>query len=601
MEMNRLKLFTLQLFLVSVMTLTASYWKTSSQTAAGAAENQTVGAVKVEEVENTLGADQANRVSNTGVDVTETQKIDITKGQIDTGKGLIDMEGADPKSDKYFSFDTEKDPVAVSGWNKIDGSGQTAQPKALGLVPFTEAPAAFDDKTNGVLPQSSPPPNDQNFDADKAKFEELEKIPDGLGPVYNAQACSECHQNPVTGAISQITELRAGHNRQMVVSGELVTIFKDAPGGSLINDRSIPTDNTLTPPVKGAKLQERVPPLLTASVVGGGSPLLREPQTVHTFRTSLNTLGDGFVEAVPNSSLIAISNSQSTVTGGVVHGEAIIVPVLEANPSTNLECQNPSLQCIRRIGRFGWKDQHASLLSFSGDAYRNEMGITNRLVPFENTSLGRLVNAFDPVPDPEDKPNGNPSREDIDRFAEFMRSTKAPPRDPDIINQFSASVSRGRKLFTKLPTTHGDSATYSCSVCHVPALVTAPPGTTINGGKFTVPPSLGNKIFRPFSDFLLHDVGTGDGIVQNGPQEDTVPVQRSTRNKMRTPPLWGVRTRNRLMHDGQSLTFLEAIQRHGGESLSVTNRFMALPDEVNGVCPLIIGCKQDVIRFLESL
>jgi CxxC motif-containing protein (DUF1111 family) len=214
------------------------------------------------------------------------------------------------------------------------------------------------------------------------------------------------------------------------------------------------------------------------------------------------------------------------------------------------------------------------------------------------------VAAFDSVPDPEDKPNGDPLREDIDRFAEFMRSTKAPPRDPDIINQFSASVTRGRKLFTKLPTIHGDSATYSCSVCHVPALVTAPPGTTINGGKFTVPPPLGNKIFRPFSDFLLHDIGTGDGIVQNGPQEDTVPVQRSTRNKVRTPPLWGVRTRDRLMHDGESLTFLEAIQRHGGESLSVTNRFMALPDEVNGVCsltPLITGCKQDIIRFLESL
>jgi hypothetical protein len=148
----------------------------------------------------------------------------------------------------------------------------------------------------------------------------------------------------VTGAISQITELRAGHNRQMVVLGVLVTIFKDAPGGSLINDRSIPTDNTLTPPFKGAKLQERVPPLLTARVVGGGSPLLREPQTVQTFRTSLNTLGDGFVEAVPNSSLIAISNSQSTITGGVVHGQAIMVPVLEANPSTNRECQNPSLR-----------------------------------------------------------------------------------------------------------------------------------------------------------------------------------------------------------------------------------------------------------------
>jgi Di-haem oxidoreductase, putative peroxidase len=152
-------------------------------------------------------------------------------------------------------------------------------------------------------------------------------------------------------------------------------------------------------------------------------------------------------------------------------------------------------------------------------------------------------------------------------------------------------VARGRKLFATLPIP-GDPATYSCSICHVPALKTAPPGTVINAGEFTVPAELGNKIIRPFSDFLLHDIGTGDGIVQNGPQEDTVPAHRSTRNKMRTPPLWGVRTRDRLMHDGESLTFLEAIERHKGEALSVTNRFMALPDELSGTCPSTIGCKE---------
>jgi hypothetical protein len=106
-EMNRLTLFTLQLFLVAVTTLTASHWKTSSQTA-GAAQEQTPGSGKVEEGENTLGADQANKVSNKGVDVPETQTID-------TISVLIDPEGADPRSERNFSFDTEKDPAAVSG------------------------------------------------------------------------------------------------------------------------------------------------------------------------------------------------------------------------------------------------------------------------------------------------------------------------------------------------------------------------------------------------------------------------------------------------------------------------------------------------------
>src|SRR3954468_10726647 len=66
---------------------------------------------------------------------------------------------------------------------------------------LTEAFSGFDNVTNGSVPQA-------DFDAAKGVFEEQEKISDGLGPVYNAQSCGECHQNPVTGGISQITELR---------------------------------------------------------------------------------------------------------------------------------------------------------------------------------------------------------------------------------------------------------------------------------------------------------------------------------------------------------------------------------------------------------
>ena len=101
------------------------------------------------------------------------------------------------------------------------------------------------------------------------------------------------------------------------------------------------------------------------------------------------------------------------------------------------------------IGRFGWKNQHASLLSFSGDAYLNEMGITNLLVPNENTSLGRFVgfgSGFDIVPDNtpcEDDPNlicGEDPEQDIEVFAEFMRATQAPPRDPTSSPSFSMTL-----------------------------------------------------------------------------------------------------------------------------------------------------------------
>jgi CxxC motif-containing protein (DUF1111 family) len=375
----------------------------------------------------------------------------------------------------------------------------------------TEAPAAFDNLTNGFLTQA-------DFDLARATFEERDEIADGLGPVYNAQSCTECHQNPVTGAISQITELRAGH---LDGAGN----FVDAPGGSLINDRSI-----------DAQFQERVP----------------GAENVRTFRTSLNTQGDGFVEAINSNTLVAIANAQPGQSGGQIAGQFIQVPVLEAPGNI-------------RGGRFGWKNQHASLLSFSGDAYLNEMGITNRLVPAENTSMGRSVAAIDTVPDPEDTEN------DIDAFTAFMRSTKAVPRDTAL--GATADAIAGSQLFDQI----------GCNICHVRSITTAAVGTVINGGAFTVPAALGNKIIHPFGDFLLHDIDTGDGIVQNGGQ--------STRNKVRTMPLWGTRTRDRHMHDGESLTFTESILRHGGEATGVTNNFRALSGTQ----------RNQIIVFLQSL
>ncbi len=385
-------------------------------------------------------------------------------------------------------------------------------PAAFSQAP-AEAPAGFDNLTNGASDQAQ-------FDANLETFNEREGIAQGLGPVYNAQSCAECHQNPVTGAISQITEVRAGHFDGVN--------FIDHVGGSLINDRAI-----------DASIQERV--------LGGNE--------VRTFRTSLNTLGDGFVEAIDSNTLVAISNNQPAG----MRGQVIQVPVGEAGGLT-------------RVGRFGWKNQHASLLSFSADAYLNEMGITSPLQPTENTSNGRSVAAFDNVPDPEDPAQpGFPNGVDVQAFTDFMRATKVPPRDADLAA--TPDAQQGSALFNQV----------GCNACHVPSITTAPPGTVINRGAFTVPDALGNKRIRPFGDFLLHNVGTGDGIVQNGGQ--------STRNKLRTAPLWGMRTRGRLMHDGETLNRNEAILRHAGEATSV----------INGYRNLSTTQKNQLITFLNSL
>ncbi|HEU0106237.1 MAG TPA: di-heme oxidoredictase family protein [Vicinamibacteria bacterium] len=357
--------------------------------------------------------------------------------------------------------------------------------------------------TNGLVDQAT-------FDADRAVFEEQEGRDDGLGPVYNAQSCAECHQNPVTGGISQVTELRAGHFDGIN--------FVDHVGGSLINDRAI-----------DPAFQERV--------LGGNE--------VRTFRTSLNTLGDGFVEAIDSNMLVAISNGQPAG----MRGQFIQVPVNEANNAV-------------RGARFGWKNQHASLKSFSADAYLNEMGITSPLQPRDNTSNGTVVD--DGVPDPE-------NLEDVDLFAEFMRATGVPPRD--LVLAATADAQAGSALFNQV----------GCAICHLRNITTAPAGTVINQGALTVSAALGNKLIHPFGDFLLHDVGTGDGIVQNGGQ--------STRNKVRTAPLWGVRSRNRLMHDGATVNRNEAILRHAGEATSVINNYRNLGT----------GQKNQLILFLNSL
>jgi CxxC motif-containing protein (DUF1111 family) len=376
-----------------------------------------------------------------------------------------------------------------------------------GQTGATEALAGFDNRTNNMVTQT-------DFNALKAVFEERDEIPDGLGPVYNAQSCTECHQNPVTGGTSQISELRAGHN-------DGAGNFVDAPGGSLINERAT-----------NAAIQERVP----------------GAEDVRTFRMSTNVLGMGFVEAINSNTIVALSNAQPAS----MRGQVIQVPVFEAGNAV-------------RVGRFGWKNQQASLLSFSADAYLNEIGITSRLQPTENTSMGRSVAAFDPVPDFEDVDN------DIDEFAEFMRATRVPPRDTALAA--TADTVTGSNLFDSI----------GCNVCHTRSITTSPAGTSINGGNFIVPAALGNKIIHPFSDFLLHDVGTGDGIVQNGGQ--------STRNKLRTPPLWGSRTHDRHMHDGLSLTFNDTILRHAGEATGVINNYRSLS----------VAQRNQLIAFLQSL
>ena len=371
------------------------------------------------------------------------------------------------------------------------------------------------------------PPGD-TFALDQAQFERRHDASTGLGPVFNATACVECHNNGVAGAASQFTEQRVGHND---ANGNFVNPTIAINGGAnTITGRSIVNDRSICP-----QAQEHVP----------------DAENVRTLRAVLNTLGDGFVESVDDKTYLAIAANQAATTSGMIHGEVIQVPVLEAPGKTG-------------VGKFGWKDQDPTLLSFSGDAYLNEMGVTNRLKPKDVNSVCKVTT------DPEDTPDAL-GMADIDHFAQFIRGTQAPPRDTVLAATPDAIA--GQNLFNSV----------GCVTCHVATLTTDPPGTVLNGGTYIVPAALGNKVFHPYGDFLLHDVGTGDGIVQAGPAD--------TANKLRTVPLWGLHIKSRFMHDNASTTLSDAIQRHGGEAQEVIQNFHFLS----------ASQQQQLITFLKSL
>ena len=380
----------------------------------------------------------------------------------------------------------------------------------------TEAPVGLGNTTNGMTDQPT-------FDADLAQFSEIEGLPDGLGPLFNDTSCANCHKDAgVTGTGSQNKELRAGYFR----NGQFVNPDITLPSGEVVHARSLVDLRSTCP-----EAHESVP----------------EDANVKTFRLTLPVLGDGFIEAIPDAAILAFRDRQCQISNGRICGLAIQVPITEA-PGQN------------GVGRFGWKSQHRSLLSFAADAYLNEMGITTPLQPTESALTCNTA------PVPNDADNG-----DLTHFTEFMRATTAPGPDPQLLARTQAQA--GARVFQRV----------GCAFCHFPTWQTAATGTPINGGQFTVPDALANKSFHPYSDFLLHDVGTGDGIVQNGGP--------ASRNRVRTPPLWGLRIRTLFMHDGASVTLTDAIRRHQGEAQDASQNFRQLSPQEQAW----------VLAFLRSL
>ena len=330
-------------------------------------------------------------------------------------------------------------------------------------------------------------------------FTEVEATEEGLGPAFNGSSCAVCHNVPAIGGAGIIAELRAGRRND---KGEFETL--DSSGETLFHLFSVPGH--------------------------GCQPVVPAEANVFARRVPIPLFGAGLVEAIPDETIRALEDPNDRDRDGVSGRAALVTDVATKE---------------RRVGRFGWKSQHATLLAFGADAYRNEMGITNDLFPQEaaygvSAAQMRLCDRF---PDPEDIRDPLTRRRGIDNFASFMRLL-APIARGGIDDEVRA----GEQVFTAI----------GCAACHVPAMQTGPSAN----------PVFHRRMVPLFSDLLLHDVGTGDGIRQGIAEP----------NEIRTPALWGLRLRRPLLHDGSAATAEDAVTRHGAEADLARRGFERLSD-----------------------
>jgi CxxC motif-containing protein (DUF1111 family) len=318
-------------------------------------------------------------------------------------------------------------------------------------------------------------------------FLEVETAEDGLGPAFNGTSCAACHNLPAIGGGAVMLEMRAGSRDDLNVFRAL-----NEAGDTLVHMFSIPNHSC--------------------------QAVLPDEANVVARRAPVPLFGAGLVEAIPDETILSLEDPFDRNRDGVSGRAAIVIDVATGE---------------RRVGRFGWKSQHATLLAFAADAYRNEMGITNDLFPQES-SFGvsqSQMRRCDPIPDPEDIRNPLTRKRGIDNFEAFMKFLAPIAR-----TTIDDTVRHGEQVF----------AAIGCAACHVPSLTTGPSSH----------PAFNRRPVPLFSDLLLHDVGTGDGIRQAPAEPDEI----------RTPALWGLRFRRPLLHDGVAANIDEAIRRHRNEA-----------------------------------
>jgi CxxC motif-containing protein (DUF1111 family) len=247
--------------------------------------------------------------------------------------------------------------------------------------------------------------------------------------------------------------------------------------------------------------------------------------TIVVPRRSTTVLGLSLVDATPDSTFIALAAEQAARNDGTAGRVAMVF-----NHAAGM----------KTVGKFGWKAQVPTLHQFAGQAMLDELGITSPFFPNENCPSGRCQDLqFNP------RPGLNDSGAATQRLTDFMTMLSPPPR-----GTITPTVVAGEAVFNRI----------GCNSCHVSTLQTGPNAIE----------ALDEVVYHPYSDFLLHDMGSlNDRIVQGDARG----------NEMRTPPLWGLRFQDVVLHEGRPFGIADAVVAHDGQARAARDRFNELSED----------------------
>ncbi|MGH1330647.1 MAG: di-heme oxidoredictase family protein [Paracoccaceae bacterium] len=397
---------------------------------------------------------------------------------------------------------------------------------------------------------------------------------DGLGPLYNARGCQNCHlkdgrghtpQSPEDNAISMFLRIsipapQGLFDAQTAQIQDYIATLPDPTYGGQLQEfashglaaeyRLGITYSPVEIALNGGEVITLRAPQYQARDLGFG-PL--HPQAMLSPRITPQMIGLGLLEAIPAGDILAGADPQDA-DGDGISGRANIVP--------SVEFGRPML------GRFGLKAGAPSIKEQTAAAFAGDIGISSPLAPAPWGDCTPAQSACRRAPHGEDSAQDGfeISGEGLDLVTFYSRNLAVPARrdieDPQVL--------RGKEIFYQS----------GCIACHTPKFVTH---------RLDDQPEQSFQLIWPYSDMLLHDMG--DGLADNRPEA------RATGNEWRTAPLWGiglteqVSGHSNFLHDGRARTLLEAVLWHGGEAQTARDAIVASPP----------ADRAALIRFLESL